>query len=106
MAAPLGAQTELFAESRPGRLFQPRSATISPNPKSVFAGIKLSYLEALQAMGYSESEARFLHVVTNHSGYFVTRLFLSFTCGHWAKRTTMFWGKLQAKRPRAPNTFQ
>src|SRR5207249_8136194 len=50
----------------------------------VFVSIKPSYLEALQALGYSESEARFLYLVATHSGYFVARQFLFFTCGHWA----------------------
>jgi len=50
----------------------------------VFVSIKPSYLEALQALGYSESEARFLYLVDTHSGYFVARQFLFFTCGHWA----------------------
>ena len=49
-------------------------------------------------MGYSESEARFLYIVATHSGYFVTRQFLAFACGHWRKRTTTFWSKLQAKK--------
>jgi len=39
--------------------------------------IQPSHLEALQALGYSESEARFLYVVATHSGYFVARQFLS-----------------------------
>lgn len=98
MAAPLGAQTELFAESHAGLLCQPPSAIVSAKQSSVFASIKPSYLEALQALGYSESEARFLYIVATHSGYFVARQFLAFTGGHWGKRTTTFWGKLQAKK--------
>jgi hypothetical protein len=53
-------------------------------------------LAALQALGYTESEARFLYLVTMHSGYFVARQFLGFTGTHWGKRTTLFWNKLQA----------
>jgi len=60
--------------------------------------IKPSHLEALQALGYTESEARFLYIVATHSGYFVARQFLAFTSGHWGKRTTTFWGKLHAKK--------
>jgi hypothetical protein len=60
--------------------------------------IKPSYLEALQALGYTESEARFLYIVATHSGYFVARQFLAFTCGHWGKRTTTFWGKLHTRK--------
>ncbi len=98
MAAPFRAQAELFTESRSGLLSQPHSAISSAKPNPVFLSIKPSYLEALQALGYSESEARFLYVVATHSGYFVARQFLDFTCGHWGKRTTTFWGKLQAKK--------
>jgi hypothetical protein len=98
MAAPFGAQTELFVESRPRPSSQPPSSISSAKPKPVFVSIKSSYLAALQALGYSESEARFLYIVATHSGYFVARQFLAFTCGHWGKRTTTFWSKLQAKK--------
>jgi len=60
--------------------------------------IKPSHLEALQTLGYTETEARFLYIVATHSGYFVARQFLTFTCGHWGKRTTAFWGKLHTKK--------
>jgi hypothetical protein len=53
-------------------------------------------LNALQALGYTESEAQFLYLVAIHSGYFVARQFLGFTGAHWGKRTTLFWNKLQA----------
>ena len=98
MAAPLHAQTELFAETQPGLSSHPSSATLSANPKPVFVSIKQSCLEVLQALGYSESEARFLYLVATHSGYFTPRQFLAFTCGHWGKRTTTFWSKLQTKK--------
>ncbi len=98
MSAPLGAQTELFTESRPRLPSHPSAATFPAKPKPVFVSIKASCLEALQAMGYSESEARFLFVVATHSGYFMARQFLAFTCGHWGKRTTTFWSKLHTKK--------
>lgn len=60
--------------------------------------IKPSHLEALQALGYTESEAHFLYIVATHSGYFVARQFLAFTCGHWGKRATAFWHKLHTKK--------
>jgi hypothetical protein len=60
--------------------------------------IKLSYLEALKALGYTEAEARFLYIAATHSGYFVARQFLAFTDSHWGKRTTIFWNKLHTKR--------
>jgi hypothetical protein len=56
-----------------------------------------SHLDALQAFGYTEAEARFLYIVATHSGYFVARQFLAFTGAHWGQRTTDFWNKLHAK---------
>src|SRR5271170_6133508 len=58
--------------------------------------ISSSHLDALEAFGYTEEEARFLYIVATHSGYFVARQFLGFTGTHWGKRTTLFWNKLQA----------
>jgi hypothetical protein len=47
--------------------------------ESGFVEHQAVYLEALEAPGYTESEARFLYVVTTHSRYFVARQFLAFT---------------------------
>jgi len=52
------------------------------------------HLDALQALGYTEAEARFLYIVATHSGYFVARQFLAFTGTHWGQRTADFWNKL------------
>jgi hypothetical protein len=57
-----------------------------------------AHLEALQALGYTEAEARFLYMVATHSGYFVARQFLAFTDAHWGQRTATFWNKLHTKR--------
>ena len=38
-----------------------------------------AHLEALQALGYTEQESRFLYIVATHSGYFTARQFLAFT---------------------------
>jgi len=57
-----------------------------------------AHLDALQALGYTQVEARFLYIVATHSGYFTARQFLAFTGAHWGKRTTTFWNKLQNKR--------
>jgi hypothetical protein len=57
-----------------------------------------SHLEALQAFGYTEQEARFLYIVATHSGYFVARQFLAFTGSHRGKRTMKFWNKLETQR--------
>jgi hypothetical protein len=66
--------------------------------ESVVMNINPSYLEALKALGYTETEARFLYIVATHSGYFVARQFLAFTDAHWGKRTTIFWNKLHTLR--------
>jgi hypothetical protein len=56
------------------------------------------HLDALQALGYTEAEARFLYIVATHSGYFVARQFLAFSDAHWGKRTTNFWSKLHTSK--------
>jgi hypothetical protein len=53
-------------------------------------------IDALEALGYTRAEAKFLYLVATHSGYFVARQFLGFTGCCWGKRTTLFCGKLQA----------
>ncbi len=60
--------------------------------------IASAHLDALQALGYTEAETRFLYIVATHSGYFTARQFLAFTGAHWGKRTTTFWSKLETKR--------
>lgn len=60
--------------------------------------ISKAHLEALQAFGYTETEARFLYIVATHSGYFVARQFLGFARCHWGERTAAFWNKLQTKK--------
>jgi hypothetical protein len=57
--------------------------------------IAQAHLDALQAFGYTEDEARFLYIVATHSGYFLARQFLGFTGAYWGKRTTLFWNKLE-----------
>src|SRR6266702_3675574 len=60
--------------------------------------IASAHLDALQAFGYTEAEARFLYIVATHSGYFVARQFLAFTTAHWGYRTNTFWKKLHTKK--------
>ena len=60
--------------------------------------IASAHLSALQALGYTEAEARFLYIVATHSGYFAARQFLAFTNAHWGYRTNTFWNKLHTKR--------
>lgn len=57
-----------------------------------------AHLAALEALGYTEAEARFLYIVATHSGYFVARQFLAFTAAHWGYRTNTFWNKLHTKK--------
>jgi hypothetical protein len=57
-----------------------------------------AHLAALEALGYTEPEARFLYIVATHSGYFVARQFLAFTAAHWGYRTNTFWSKLHTKK--------
>ena len=57
-----------------------------------------AHIEALEALGYTAEEARFLYIVATHSGYFTARQFLAFTGAHWGKRTTLFWNKLKNAR--------
>jgi hypothetical protein len=56
------------------------------------------HLAALEALGYTESEARFLYLVATYSGYFTARQFLAFTGAHWGSRTTSFWSKMERLR--------
>ena len=60
--------------------------------------IATAHLDALQALGYTEDEARFLYIVATHSGYFLARQFLAFTCANWGKRTATFWQNLQQRK--------
>jgi hypothetical protein len=60
--------------------------------------IEPRHLSALQAFGYTESEARFLYIVATHSGYFRARQFLGFHRAHWGKRTAVFWSKLERQK--------
>jgi hypothetical protein len=57
-----------------------------------------THLDSLKALGYTETEARFLYIVATHSGYFTARQFLACTGAHWGKRTTNFWSKIEQSR--------
>ena len=54
-------------------------------------------IAALQALGYTEIEARFLYIVATHSGYFVPRQYLDFSGVKWGYRTNHFAGKLESQ---------
>jgi hypothetical protein len=51
-------------------------------------------IENLQALGYTEAEARFLYIVAVHSGYFTLGQFRAFTGSRYGKRSTSFAQKL------------
>jgi hypothetical protein len=53
-----------------------------------------SQLASLRAFGYTEVEARFLHIAATHSGYFTVGQFLSFAKASYGKRNARFVEKL------------
>ena len=55
-------------------------------------------IELTKLLGYTEPEARFLHLVATHSGYFLPRQFAAFTGCHRSNRAAQFSKKLTAKR--------
>lgn len=52
---------------------------------------------AIQTLGYTPDEARFLYLVAVHSGYFVPRQFLTFSGAKWGKRSNNFVSKLESR---------
>src|SRR5258708_4186795 len=52
------------------------------------------HVERIAALGYTESEARFLYIVATHSGYFTMRHFNVFTGVQRGKRSVAFAQKL------------
>src|ERR1700730_530680 len=52
---------------------------------------------AIQSLGYSPDEARFLYLVAVHSGYFVPRQFLTFIGAKWGNRPHTFVAKLESR---------
>jgi hypothetical protein len=55
------------------------------------------HIRAIQSLGYTVDEARFLYIVATHSGYFVPRQFLAFAGAHWGKRSQHFTEKLESR---------
>jgi hypothetical protein len=51
-------------------------------------------IDAIETLGYTEEEARFLYLVAVHSGYFVPRQFLNFS---GTKRSNKFTAKLESR---------
>jgi hypothetical protein len=59
--------------------------------------IAKEHISALQTLGYTGDEARFLYIVATHSGYFVPRQFISFSGASWGKRSQVFTAKLEKR---------
>jgi hypothetical protein len=55
------------------------------------------HLVALEALGYTEEESRFLYIVAAHSGYFVPRQFVAFTGAGPEKGSQPFMEKLKKR---------
>jgi hypothetical protein len=59
--------------------------------------IPREHLSALESLGYTPDEARFLYIAAMHSGYFVPRQFLALTHSKWGKRSDQFARKLESR---------
>jgi hypothetical protein len=55
------------------------------------------HLAAVEALGYTPDEARFLYITATHSGYFVPRQFIAFAGVKWGKRSDHFTKKLESR---------
>jgi hypothetical protein len=54
-------------------------------------------LTAIQNLGYTPDEARFLYIVATHSGYFQPRQYVSSNGFAWGKRAQRFTDKLESR---------
>ena len=54
-------------------------------------------IAAIQSLGYTADEARFLYLVAIHSGYFVPRQFLTFIGAKWRSQSQNFVLKLERR---------
>jgi hypothetical protein len=54
-------------------------------------------IAAIQTLGYTLDEARFLYLVAAHSGYFVPRQFLAFSGAKSGKRSSKLTAKLESR---------
>jgi hypothetical protein len=55
------------------------------------------HIAAIQSLGYTSDEARFLYIVATHSGYFVPRQFVAFVGAKWGKRSNNLTKKLESR---------
>lgn len=56
------------------------------------------YIHALAKLGYTETEARFIYIVANHSGYFTAQQYLDFSAAKRGYRSDTLTGKLLANK--------
>jgi hypothetical protein len=54
-------------------------------------------LAAIEGLGYTRDEARFLYIVATHSGYFQPRQYVASTGLAWGKRAQHFTDKLESR---------
>src|SRR5215831_6329467 len=60
--------------------------------------IPVEYVAAIERLGYTAEEARFLYIVATFSGYFVPRQFIAFTgAAHWGSRSRSFTRKVVSR---------
>lgn len=59
--------------------------------------ISSDHIAAVEALGYTPDEARFLYIVATYSGYFVPRQFNTFAGAKWGKRSHNFVAKLESR---------
>jgi hypothetical protein len=59
--------------------------------------ISSEYTAAIESLGYTSDEARFLYIAATFSGYFVPRQFVAFAGAKWGSRSTNFTRKLESR---------
>src|SRR5712692_7990044 len=67
--------------------------------------IKAAHLEAIQSLGYTEREARFMYIAATHSGYFTQRQYTHFTATVPGRPVTDLPAKLLGRRHAREETY-
>src|SRR5713101_1527578 len=67
--------------------------------------IKPAHLEALQSLGYTDPEARFIYIAATHSGYFTQRQYTHFTATVPGRPVTDLTAKLLGRRHAREETY-
>src|SRR5258708_20216838 len=107
MREPVQTQTEDLADSHWANSVLPATGTLVIPQSPAFLNIKCSYLEALQALGYTESEARSLYIVATHSGYFGARFCVAQRTGYLGNELGPKWfvGPIRSINPAHRSRF-